>query len=216
MINHKPNELAPKLWVEFTVFMSAYYPLFLILFIRDISSEDIGIPFGDLSWNLYVSSWALFYIFSSSLAVIVVGPLMRNLLTAQEGGTAVTIIKADLIRGDMLNYTLPFLIGLFAFDYDSWQSIISLVVFLCFMFSFIHKEQISLLNPMFLLMGIRLYKVSYKEVGRDVENEKTALCLGEVLPSNEYVEIKETAGVHFLFPKISIAEKKINYGKYKG
>ncbi|MEY8198137.1 MAG: hypothetical protein RPS47_02735 [Colwellia sp.] len=39
MINHKPTDVAPKLWVEVVVFITAYYPLFLILLIRDISNN---------------------------------------------------------------------------------------------------------------------------------------------------------------------------------
>jgi len=101
----------------------------------------------------------------------------------------------------MLNYTLPFLIGLLAFDYKSLQSIVSLLVFLAFIFSFMHKEHISLLNPMFLLMGIRLYDVKYKEIGRSAAYDTCVLCLGKVEASDVPVEIKETAGIQFVFPR---------------
>jgi len=33
-------DVAPKLWVEAIIFITAYYPLFLILLIRDINNED--------------------------------------------------------------------------------------------------------------------------------------------------------------------------------
>jgi len=201
MINHKPMEVAPTLWVEIVVFLSAYYPLFLILFIRDINSKTIGITFGSSSWGVSVSWWALGLLVLSSVASLIVGPLMRKLLTHQQGGTPIKIQEAIQVRGDMLNYTLPFLIGLFAFDYNSIQSILSLLVFLAFIFSFVHKEQISLLNPMFLLMGIRLYSIGYKEIGRTPVHNQNVLCLGEVVVSNQGVEIKETAGIQFIFPQ---------------
>ena len=54
---------------------------------------------------------------------------------------------------------------------------------------------------MFLLIGIRLYKVTYKEVGRSSINKKNVLCLGIVEVSNQVIEVKETAGIHFIFPK---------------
>ena len=154
MINHKPKELVPALWVEVIIFLSAYYPLFLILFIRDINEKTVGLDIGHLSWGLHVSWWALILFLISSAATLCVGPLMRSLLVYQEGGTPIKVESVLQVRGDMLNYTLPFLIGLFAFDYQTIQSILSLIVFLIFIFSFVHKEQISLLNPMFLLMGL--------------------------------------------------------------
>lgn len=207
MINHKPKEMAPALWVEFIIFLSAYYPLFLILLIRDISNKTIGLKFGLLSWGVQVSWYALVLFIISSVANLIIAPVMRRLLTHQEGGTPIKILEVTQIRGDMLNYTLPFLIGLFAFNYENIQTIISLLVFLLFIFSFVHKEQISLLNPMFLLMGIRLYKVKYKEVGRRLSFEKNVLCLGTIEVSNESLEVKETAGIHFVFPKKNIQNK---------
>lgn len=206
MINHKPKETAPSFWVEVLIFLSSYYPLFLILLIRDITEKTNGIKFGFDSWDLKVSLWALALFFLSSVASLIVGPLMRRLLIHQQGGTPIKIQEASQVRGDMLNYTLPFLIGLFAFDYNSVQSILSLLTFLIFIFAFVHKEKISLLNPMFLLMGIRLYNIKYKEVGRTPIHNKNALCLGKVEVSNQSVEIKETTGIHFIFPCKEISE----------
>ena len=100
----------------------------------------------------------------------------------------------------MLNYSLPFLIGLFAFDYQSWQSIASLGVFLLFMFGFVRKDKVTLLNPMFLLLGIRLYHVVYRDVGTEHTHEKRMLCLGELRPSGERLYLKENTGIHFIFP----------------
>lgn len=202
MINHKPKETAPALWFEAIVFLSAYYPLFLILFIRDITELTDGMQFGLDSWSVNVSYWALTLLFISSLATLIIGPVMRKLLSHQEGGNAIKVKDVEQVRGDMLNYTLPFLIGLFAFDYSCWQSISSLLVFLAFIFSFVHKEQISLLNPMFLLMGIRLYNIKYKEVGRENFSQKIVLCWGKLETSDIKIELKETVGIHFVFPQV--------------
>lgn len=200
MINKKSAEVAVKVWVEFVVFWSAYYPLFLILFIRDIGHGKSGYQFGLIEWGVTVSGWGLFLLFGSSISCLCVGLIMRNFLTHQQGGISVRLDSVEPVRGDMLNYTLPFLIGLFAFSYNDWQSIISLLVFLAFMFSFLHKERISLLNPMLLLMGVRLYKIKYSEVGRASVLSGNVLCLGEAEASKEIVLIKETAGIKFIFP----------------
>lgn len=187
-------------WVEVVVFLSAYYPLFLILLIRDVKVGGHGIPIGCTEWNLSVTGWGVSLFFVSSISCLALARIMRRLLTKQEGGTAIKVQEAEPISGDMLNYTLPFLIGLFAFSYSDWQSIASLLVFLAFMLAFLHKEQITLLNPMLLLMNVRLYKIKYKEVGRERFCSAFALCLGHVEASNVTVSIKETAGITFIYP----------------
>jgi hypothetical protein len=188
------------LWVEIIVFLSAYYPLFLILLIRDIGTKKGRIAIGLPEWEFSVSGWGLSLFLASSISCLMLAPIMRSLLTKQEGGLTITVQKAEPISGDMLNYTLPFLIGLFAFSYNDWQSISSLIVFLAFMLAFLHKEQITLLNPMLLLMNIRLYRIEYKEVGRERLSRAFTLCLGELEESNKKIDIKETAGITFVYP----------------
>lgn len=209
MINQKSKEVAVKLWVELIVFWSAYYPLFLILFIRDLGRSLNGVPMGQAEWQVTASAWGIFLLLGSSISCLFVGSIMRNLLIHQHGGTSIRLAEAEPVRGDMLNYTLPFLIGLFAFSYDDWQSITSLLVFLGFMFSFLHKERASLLNPMFLLMNIRLYKIVYSEVGRSSSFSGNALCFGEASASDHIVEIKETAGIKFIYPHAQRKETEL-------
>ena len=73
-------------------------------------------------------------------------------------------------------------------------------VFLIFMFVFVRNDRVVLLNPMFLLLGVRLYDISYNEVGKNIESNKTVLCLGLLSISNENIFIKESAGIQFIFP----------------
>jgi len=49
-----------------------------------------------------------------------------------------------------------------------------------------------------------LYKITYKEVGRALTYKNHVLCLGTVEASNESIEVKETAGIHFIFPKQNV------------
>lgn len=200
MINRKPREVAPKLWVEAVVFITAYFPLFLILLILDIAQNTDGLSVGLSSYGYKVSILALVLFTLSSVALLLSAVLMRKNLTYQEGGNPIQVSEAKLLRGDMLNYTLPFLIGLFAFDYSNWQNITALLVFLFFMFAFVVKDRVILLNPMFLLMGIRLYEMTYREVGTTSDCTKTVLCLGELAPSDAIIYTKQSAGIEFVYP----------------
>ncbi|BCI77603.1 hypothetical protein [Vibrio cholerae] len=199
MITTRSQETNIKLWVEMLIFLSSYYPLFLILFIRDVGSSTVGISFGLPEWGLNVSVWAFAGLLLSSIATLATGHIMRQLFTRSEGSDEVRLTDVKVVRGDMINYTLPFLIGLFAFDYKSWQSILSLVVFLVFMFAFTRNEKIVLLNPMFLLLGMRLYEIKYKKVGQpDAEHSSSALCMGVASKSNSKVRFLENSGITFI------------------
>lgn len=204
MINHKPKEISIKLWVELLVFISSYYPLFLILFIRDISNVGNGgeIKFFFISWNFCIHFMSVFMVFISSAASLIVAPIIRRFTTYRPdtGGIDIKVSHCIKIKGDMINFTLPFLIGLFAFDYKTWQSMLSLIVFLIFMFSFVHKEQISLLNPMFLLLGVRLYEITYSEIGRPDVFKQTVICLGEAKASQQNIRLIENSGINFIYP----------------
>ncbi|MEZ8700511.1 hypothetical protein AB6D74_01445 [Vibrio cyclitrophicus] len=203
MINRKPNEIAPKLWVEVIVFVSAYYPLFFILLISDSEGRTTGIPAQVFNVVFWISPFGFGLFMLSSFAFLLSARALRKQLTYQEGGTPIQVSESQQIRGDMLNYTLPFLIGLFAFDYKSWQSVASLLLFLSFLFAFTHKERISLLNPMFLLLGVRLYQVVYQPLGQSRLQNKTVICMGEIIPSSENIYIKQTAGIEFAYPSTS-------------
>lgn len=201
MINHKPTDVAPKLWVEVVVFITAYYPLFLILLIRDISDQKSeGLNIGLVDSSYYVSEWALGLFLLSSFVSLFAAYLVRKNLTYQEGGVAINVLCSKQLHGDMLNYTLPFLMGLFAFGYENWQSVTALLVFLVFMFAFVSKDRVILLNPMFLLMGIRLYEMNYSEVGNSSNKTKRVLCLGELKVSKNIIYTKESAGIEFVYP----------------
>lgn len=199
MITTRSQEANIKLWVELLIFLSSYYPLFLILFIRDVTVATAGIPIGLVEWNLNVSIWAIIGVLLSSFATLFTGYIMRSLFTRSEGADEIRLTEVKIVRGDMINYTLPFLIGLFAFDYKTWQSILSLMVFLVFMFAFTRNEKIVLLNPMFLLLGMRLYDVKYKKVGQpNTEHSSSALCMGIASKSESKVRFLENSGINFI------------------
>ncbi|EJO4004671.1 hypothetical protein [Vibrio cholerae] len=203
MITTRSKETKIKLWVEVLIFLSSYYPLFLILLIRDINSDTVGMTFGLPEWGLNVSVLAIAGLLFSSVATLTTGHIMRLLFTRSEGSDEIKLTDVKAIRGDMINYTLPFLIGLFAFDYKSWQSILSLVVFLVFMFAFTRNEKIILLNPMFLLLGIRLYEIKYKKVGQpNAEHSSSALCFGVASKSDSKVRFLENSGINFISPLV--------------
>ncbi|HHQ4539906.1 TPA: hypothetical protein ACSP10_000638, partial [Aeromonas veronii] len=101
MIIKNSQETNIKLWVELLIFLSSYYPLFLILFIRDINKETIGIPIGLVDWEQNVSFLAITMLFISSCATLLTGYIMRSLFSSAEGTDIITLTEVNAVRGDM-------------------------------------------------------------------------------------------------------------------
>jgi hypothetical protein len=205
MIESKPKEPTLKIWAEGMLFISSYLPLFLILLIQDIAirpNEDYRFSIPETGYSV---SWvALIFFLASFFLTWVTNSEIRKHLKYEEGGQAVRVSDAVQIKGDMINYTLPFLIGLFAFDYSSWQNITSMLIFLAFMFAFLRKDGGILLNPMLMLIGVRLYRISYKEVNacKGSVYTRDVLCMGKITaPSITPVIFHDIAGIGFLHNK---------------
>lgn len=199
MIIKKPHEIYPNIVLDILIFLSAYCPLFAILFIKSITHNKGQIALIHTELKLYTSYVATILVTSSLISCLIVASQIRNLTKNNEGDTKITINKAERIRGDMLNYTMPILISLLGFDYTTWQSTTSLLLFLLLMFWLCRIERTSLLNPFFLLINIRLYSITYKEIGRAREKNGLAICFGAVSPSEETLHIKESSGINIIY-----------------
>ena len=67
------------------------------------------------------------------------------------------------------------------------------------MFAFTRNEKIVLLNPMFLLLGMRLYDIKYKKVGQpNTEHSSSALCMGVASKSESKVRFLGNSGINFV------------------
>lgn len=201
--------------VDFIVFVSSYFPLFLILLIKDIQSGDLILNLKKLDFSVavYLSNpiWSLsFFAFSTSCLAFLLF-LKWYLFSPKRIGRSVVIKQSELIRGDMLNYTIPFLVGLIGFSYKSWQEVGAFVVFMVFMFLFLRKVQGVMLNPMFLLLNIKMYKIRYSRVGSDREDTMEVLHIGALKAAPESVALKEVSGIGFIlvenqFNRVEVAD----------
>lgn len=98
----------------------------------------------------------------------------------------------------MLNFTIPFLVGLIGFTYDTLQQTFAFLIFMIFMFLFLKKDESIMLNPMFLLLNLRLYRIEYQRVGGERKDTIDVLSIGDLVLSNSLVKIKKVRGVSFV------------------
>jgi hypothetical protein len=104
----------------------------------------------------------------------------------------------------MLNFTIPFLVGLIGFNYDSWQQTAAFLTFMFFMFLFLRKDESIMLNPMFLLLNLKLHRIEYRRAGSERRDTIDVLSTDDLVLSDSYVKIKQVRGVSFILEKTKI------------
>lgn len=94
----------------------------------------------------------------------------------QSGIEDIKVEKIRPIRGEMQNYTLPFLAGMMGLSFESVGAWISMLFLLVFIFALLYKEDLILFSPILILIGIKLYEIEYSEIGTK-NTKKTKLVL---------------------------------------
>lgn len=205
-------EFKTRIITDVVMFLSSYFPLFLILCIKDIcielgrvtfivSSISFTIPYP--IWKNPV--WSLGFLGISLISLIVGYVFIRNQFK-DTSGQSVYIEDIRLVKSDMLNYTIPFLVGLIGLDYTSWPNRAVLIVFLCFMFSVLVKQGAIFFNPMLLFIGVGHAQITYSIVGdKSVDNHKkktytidTILKTNTLLNSGAVRKLEKIFGVSIL------------------
>ncbi|PSU23018.1 hypothetical protein CTM96_15385 [Photobacterium phosphoreum] len=156
---------------DIIMFISSYFPLFLILAIKDIKINNNGEiiksslsinGFFELFKHPYLSIGLLIF---SIISIFILISFKTYIFSGKSTSNVIYIKKIDIVKSDMINYTLPFLIGLIGLDYSSTVNQLVLFVFLSFMFLILRKQGVLFFNPMLLLLNMGHARITYENVG---------------------------------------------------
>jgi hypothetical protein len=172
---------------SFIVFLGSYFPLAIIMAIQDIpvawweqpicTLEKLGangcflIPFKN-------PSLAITYIVVTAIAVM----LAKSVLSKVSFPYQVSVKRSKAIPNEIINYTFPYVVSLMGVTYDEPQKLLGFAVFLLWMFAISHKSGQTLMNPLLLIFGWKLYEATIN-IGND-EQEVRVLMHGKLLVQN--------------------------------
>lgn len=170
------------------VFISGYFPLAIILVIKDTSTCCFG-PY----FQHPAVAWSVILVTLIAVTVVLLAP------TTFKHGSPVTISKMTYKSGDMFTYTVPYMIAFYKFDLGDWNMILCFAVFMILMFSLAYRTQNLLINPVLALAGYHLWDCQFTEG----KNEFSALLLSkhEFQKGDECVVERIT---HFLYFVVSV------------
>lgn len=96
----------------------------------------------------------------------------------------ITIIEADYVPTDLMNYTLPYVVSFVSIEYHETGKFIGFLIFLGWMFWISYKSGQIILNPLLIALGWRLYSTSYHFMGSPDIHKTKALVHGYLTPGN--------------------------------
>jgi len=165
-----------KLWVKLGLFLSSYFPMFLILFIKNFYNLYITIVF--ILVSLYSIFWLSLLVYDSK---------------KDKGKETYHVLNYEDKTTQSLNYLAPYIISFLGFNLDKWQDWTVLVIFLALIFAVYVNSNLIYMNPLLSCVSRRIYQV---EVCNPIECESTKneillITKKEHIDKNKKIRIKE-------------------------
>lgn len=140
-----------NIFVRCMLFLSSYFPLFVILFVLLGEEQPVVALF---SLGLGLLGLAITYLYFKAV-VFRRSPIQGDITSRHARGSE--------IMGYIASYIVPFV----TFSLSSWRQIVALTLFILILgIVYIFSEDMVRVNPVFNLLGYRLYEVTVEQ-GKD-------------------------------------------------
>ncbi len=179
--------MKPRFWVSILIFQSAYSPLSIIFLIQDT----------DFTAGTIAHPWMVFSILMVSIFSCVF--LLITVKTVHSSEPPVTVKSTSIRSGELINYSIPYMISFFVMDLGNLNMLLSFGFFMMLMYWLTMKTHNIFVNPILALMGYNLYNVRYE---RDsLEFEDLFLVKGDRLQVGETCRIRQISECLYLVTK---------------
>ena len=129
-----------RFWVKAGLFLSSYFPLFLILAVKN--------------WfNCYMT---LILIIVSIYSLVWVGIIS---ISKKETAESYKVLKVENRTQESLNYLIPYIISFIGFDLNKWQDWGALAILLLILFVVYLNSNLLYVNPILLFFKYKIYKI---------------------------------------------------------
>lgn len=163
-----------RYWAKLGLFLSSYFPLFLILTIKNYPDQDL-IPYLIVVAIISIIVWVLIILDS------------RN-----NPGEDYKILKVENRTHESLNYLAPYLIAFLNFDFSKWQDTTVLVIFFIIIFVVYMTSDLIYTNPLVTFFGYKIYRIKVcKSREGCEETEEIVLMIAKVkIDKNTEIKLK--------------------------
>jgi len=167
------------------IFLSAYSPLSIIFLIQDFDfKEKKELLHPEIVWPILVVS---------GISCIILWAAVRYIKVSSP---PITVKSVSNRSGELINYTVPYMISFFVMDLGEVKLLLSFGFFMFIMYWLTMKTHSIFINPMLAVMGYNIYDVQYERNGKECED--FFLVKGERLRKNELCRIHEVSEQLFI------------------
>jgi hypothetical protein len=181
----------PRLWVNATLFLSSYLPLFALIGIRSIDrSPGIARTCAACAGLAIIGTGLFLY-----------GALRRNTITVE-------IVEVEPRDADVAAYAATYLLPFVTVFTGRWQDVVSLVGFIAVLGVIYVRSRLIYINPTLSLLGYHLSRVIYSTPG--AEAGKRVRWPRYVLARKHMIRADETIQAHEVSPDLLVFAAKRN------
>ena len=129
-----------RFWVKIGLFISSYFPLFLILAVKN---------------------WFNCYMMLVLIIVSMYSLVWGGIISISKKGTvdSYKVLKVENETQKSLNYLIPYIISFIGFDLNKWQDWGALAILLVILFVVYLTSDLISINPMLLFFKYKVYKI---------------------------------------------------------
>lgn len=161
------------------IFLSAYSPLSIIFLIQDYDFASNKLTHPKIVWSIFGVA---------VISCIIVWAAVRYLKVSSP---PVTVKAVSNRSGELVNYSIPYMISFFVMDLDNMKLLLSFGFFMLIMYWMTLKTHNIFINPILAVLGYNIYDVFYERNGKECED--FFLVKGERLKKNERCRIVEVS-----------------------
>lgn len=162
---------------QFSLFISSYAPLFLIIVLRQISHNIPYLHWGGWSFEAFLTLIRCFGLSIVLAPLTVIGfwglhKLMGRLQERVKSGSDVTVVDVKNKSGEAISYIGTYIIPFIFNDFSSMIDSVSMVILLTLIYSIYSNTSMVLINPI-LNLKYPIYEANLKFS----DSEKTCLVI---------------------------------------
>lgn len=140
------------------IFLSAYSPLAIILAIQDFNFDT-----WKFEHDLIVFSLLGVAVLSCVVVIVAVNCIKTS-------SPPVNVIDISNRSGELVNYSIPYMISFFVMDLDNTNLLLSFLFFMLMMFILTLKTHNIFINPILAIVGYNLYEVTYQRNNKQYQD----------------------------------------------
>jgi hypothetical protein len=173
-----------KIFSSIFIFLSAYSPLAVIFLIQDFDWKTKSVLHPEIMYPILVIA---------IISVILIWVAVKSIKVSTP---PVKVLSVSNKSGELINYSIPYMISFFVMDLSKTKLLISFVFFMVLIYVLTLKTHNIFINPILAVIGYNIYDVKYQKDG--IEHQSFFLVKSDRLKKAERCRIVELSEHLFL------------------